>query len=211
MRKLLCIFQILIFAVASLCAQDSQNFYIEFAKSLPLTITFYDPAVYTNPSSNAPPMEITSLSFSSEQYGVVSEKVEFGIFWDLDPNTIFYRTGGTSLSINMYFYSESSLEESFNYMLRSDLDEEAGMNYRVSNTRSSQGENNALPDGSIPVTDPTTQLTIAERTFNLVSGHTDREPKTDWYVFEIQVPGFTSTKLPLGSYSGNIAVVLTTT
>lgn len=206
MKKLLCIFQILIILSVHLCADSTQHFSIEFAKSLPLTITFYDPAVYTNPSSNAPPVEITSLSFSSDQYGDASEKMSFGIFWDLDPNTIFGDGENPSLSIDMYFYAESSFVDSFNYMMRSDLDSTAGLNYNVTNIEKSDGSTD-LADGSIQVTDPAGTLTIDERTISLVSGHTGREHKTDWYVFEIQVPGFESTTLPLGSYSGSIAVV----
>ena len=109
-------------------------------------------------------------------------------------------------NIDMYFYAESSFADSFNYMMRSDLDSTAGLNYNVTNIEKSDGSTD-LADGSIQVTDPAGTLTIDERTISLVSGHTGREHKTDWYVFEIQVPGFESTTLPLGSYSGSIAVV----
>ena len=211
--RMLCI----LFIASSVYAEtESQNFFIEFNKSLPITLVFYDPAVYDDPTSdydeptsNNPPEPISSISFTSDQYGTESEHKSFGIFWNLDVNTILARTGSSSLAIDLYFYAESSSAESFDYMLRSDHTREAGLNYYVKCTDQMPGSAN-LVEGIINTTDPAASIGIEKRTINLAANVANQATKTDWYVFDMYVPAFTSTTLPLGGYSGNIAIVLTT-
>ena len=210
MKKGIVVLCIFIFIASSAYAETkSQNFFIEFNKSLPLTLVFYNPDVDGNPTSDNPPEPISSISFTSNQYGIESERKRFGIFWDLDVNTILGSTNASSLNIDLHFYAESSIAESFGYMLRSEYDREKGLNYHVVYDDRMPGSA-SLVDGIIDTKDPTIPLELTDRTINLARGVEDRTRKIDWYVFEMYVPSFTSTTLPLGGYSGNIAIVLTT-
>ena len=210
MRKAIIILTILISLISPLAAEvETKTFTLEFNKSLPVDMVFYDPDKYSNPSSTNPPEELNSISFTSPRYGTASNVESFGIFWNLDTNTLLEQAGGNTVRIDMYFYAETASSEVFNYMLRSSSDGTKGLNYNVSCVAKSDGSSEV---GGISTADndPTKELDIDSRTINLASGIEHESNISDWYEFEIQVPAFTSVTSPLGEYNGKIALVLRT-
>ena len=198
-------------AVLSLClsAADgpSTSLYLEFDKFTPTNLIFYDPSKWSGEDTSIP-SPIEAIQLASAEYGretASGSGTKFGVYWNLDTANLSSSSG--SFSISLYFYSETQSSEDSGYMLRSDNDSTKGLNYSITQTSGSVTGING-----ISVSDPLAFMSISERSMTLVEKRIEDTggEVSGWASFEATMNGFSDIKdpVPLGRYTGNIAIVV---